>query len=389
VARGRVLLGCEVLAQKAPSWFRSARLGLLSNQASVTSGFEHTRSVVERAGGRLVSLFSPQHGFFAEKQANMIESEDSCLESIPVYSLYGAVRQPTMEMLRSVDVLLIDVQDVGTRVYTFGTTMGLCMEAAVRSGTKIVVLDRPNPIGGIRAEGNVLKAEYRSFVGRYPIPMRHGLTLGELALFIQAECRVACDLEIVPMQGWKREDLFPDTGLPWVFPSPNMPTWETAVLYPGMVLLEGCNVSEGRGSTLPFQLFGAPFIDQKRLGEYLHDLHPEGVVFRPICFEPMFDKWQAKTCRGFQVHVTDPRKLRPYHLGLHLLRGFRTTCGDDFQWLPPPYEYEEHKLPMDILMGDGCIREAIEAGANIEELEREWISELRGYQEKARACYLY
>ncbi|MBP8645770.1 MAG: DUF1343 domain-containing protein [Syntrophobacteraceae bacterium] len=384
-----VVLGCEVLREDPPSWFRSARLGLLSNQASVTGSFEHTRSIIDRAGGRLVCLFSPQHGFFSEKQANMVESSDFRMESLPVHSLYGTVRQPSPEMLHSIDVLLVDLQDVGTRVYTFGVTLGLCMETAAQTGTKIVVLDRPNPIGGHRAEGNLLREECRSFVGRYPIPMRHGLTLGELALFIQTQCKVSCDLEIVRMKGWRRGDYFPDTRLPWVFPSPNMPTWETALLYPGMVLLEGCNISEGRGTTLPFRLFGAPFIQQKRLGEYLQDLKPEGVVFRPACFEPMFDKWRGKVCYGFQVHVTDRESFRPYRLGLCLLCGFLTVCRGDFQWLPPPYEYEWEKLPVDILLGDRSIREGLEAGTDVDEIEKDWTAELERYKETVRACHLY
>jgi len=278
---------------------------------------------------------------------------------------------------------------VGTRVYTFGVTLGLCMETAAQTGTKIVVLDRPNPIGGHRAEGNLLRDEYRSFVGRYPIPMRHGLTLGELALFIQTQCKVSCDLEIVRMKGWRRGDYFPDTRLPWVFPSPNMPTWETALLYPGMVLLEGCNISEGRGTTLPFQLFGAPFIQQKRLGEYLQDMKPEGVVFRPTCFEPMFDKWRGKMCYGFQLHVTDREGFRPYRLGLRLLCGFLTVCRGDFRWLPPPYEYEWEKLPVDILLGDRSIREGMEAGTDADDLEKGWTAELERYRETIRTCHLY
>ena len=252
--RDNFRLGCETLLDETPKWFLSARLGLLSNQASVSQSFEHVKELIPRAGGHLRCLFSPQHGFHGEKQANMKESDDGWdnHSAIPVLSLYGSTREPSPEALRRIDVLLIDLQDVGTRVYTYGATMGLCMEAAARTGTRIVVLDRPNPIGGRLMEGNMLDPEYRSFVGRYPVPMRHGLTIGELAMFIQRFCHVDCDLGVVPMAGWRRRYYFPDTGMQWVFPSPNMPWWETALIYPGMVLLEGTNVSEGEGDNSSF-----------------------------------------------------------------------------------------------------------------------------------------
>jgi len=388
---GKVILGCEVLAASPPGWFRSGRLGLLVNQASVTQSFEHVRDLLRRTGGRLTCLLSPQHGFHSEKQANMIESDDSWDEdsSLPVVSLYGKVRQPSRETLDGIDVLVIDLQDVGTRVYTYGVTMGLCLEAAARSGTKVVVLDRPNPIGGISIEGNILDGGYRSFVGRYPIPMRHGLTMGELAWFISKECRVDCDLQVIPMKGWQRRDYFPDTGLPWFFPSPNMPTWETALLYPGMVLLEGTNVSEGRGTTLPFHVFGAPFVNRRRLGDYLAGAGLEGVVFRPVSFEPMFDKWRGRLCHGFQIHVTDRVSFSPYRLGLTLIRGLRLLNPDEFKWLEPPYEYETEKLPVDILLGDGKLREKLDNGADPGGLAQGWANPLAAYWAKCAGLFLY
>lgn len=386
-----VKLGCEVLVEQCPSWLRSARLGLLANQASVSRSLEHVVTLVRRTGARISCLFSPQHGFYAEKQANMIESEDDwdAALAVPVYSLYGGVRQPTREMLQGIDVLLIDLQDVGTRVYTYGTTMGLCLEAAAEVGVKVVILDRPNPIGGVHVEGNVLEPDYRSFVGRYPIPMRHGLTMGELARYVVSICNLPCDLEVVPLEGWKRRDFFPETLLPWVFPSPNMPGWETALLYPGMVLLEGTNISEGRGTTLPFQLFGAPFLDQQSILQRVARENLDGVVFRPVCFEPMFDKWQGKLCYGFQIHITDHAKVRPYRLGLALLKAFYHVHGDQFLWLPPPYEYEWEKLPMEILLGNGTLRERLQEGMGLPELEAQWKAELEAYEEKREGCLLY
>jgi uncharacterized protein YbbC (DUF1343 family) len=306
-----------------------------------------------------------------------------------VYSLYGTVRQPTAEMLAQIDVLLVDLPDVGTRIYTYGITMGLCLEAASRVGTRVVIMDRPNPINGLSVEGNILAPGYRSFVGRYPIPMRHGLTLAELALFIVRELTLDIDLEVIPMRGWRRAAYFPETALPWVMPSPNMPSWETALLYPGMVLLEGTNISEGRGTTLPFQLFGAPFLDQQRILESFHPADLAGVVLRPVCFEPVFDKWRGKLCAGFQVHITDVAKVRPYRLGLRLLQILLRVHPEQFAWLPPPYEYETEKLPIDILLGDGKVRQELEDGTDVGDLEASWREELAAYREKGLSCRIY
>ncbi len=388
----RIKLGCEVMLESPPSWLRSMRLGLLCNQASVTGSFDPLGPLIKGAGGRLECLFSPQHGFCAEKQANMIESSDGWNESLSlkVFSLYGAQRQPTPEMLEGIDAILIDLQDVGTRVYTYGTTMGLCIEAAARAGIKVVVLDRPNPVNGLDLEGNVLDECYGSFVGRYPIPMRHGLTMGELARFIVSALGIECDLEVIPMAGWRRGAFFADTGLPWIFPSPNMPSWQTALLYPGMVLLEGTNISEGRGTTLPFQLFGAPFFDQKEIVRRLRRQGVlDGLVLRPVCYEPTFDKWRGQTCAGFQIHITEPARLRSYRFTLALLQVLLQVHGDQFRWLPPPYEYEYVKLPIDILFGDGTTREALEAGRDIGEIEESWKPGLSAYREKMASCLLY
>jgi len=386
-----IRLGCEVLFEHAPWWFSSCRLGLLANQASVDRSFVHTSTRISLQGGRLVCLFSPQHGFYAEKQANMRESSDNWDSKlrIPVFSLYSAVREPSPEMLKKIDVLLVDLQDVGTRIYTYSVTMGLCMEAAARAGVKVVVLDRPNPIGGHLVEGNILSPDYRSFVGRYPVPMRHGLTMGEFARYIVMECGVPCDLEVIPMRGWRRSAYFSDTRLAWVFPSPNMPTWETALLYPGMVLLEGTNVSEGRGTTLPFQVFGAPFIEQKKFMAHLEKAGLEGTVFRPICFEPSFDKWAGQTCYGFQIHITDLHLFRPYKLGLAILRALSHGHEKDFEWLSPPYEYECKKQPIDILLGDGTLKHRIGSDEDLCKIEASWTRDLEHHRERASHCFLY
>lgn len=384
-------LGCEVMLQSPPAWFRSGRLGLLANQASVNSSLASVNKLILDAGGNLKCIFSPQHGYYSEKQANMIESADSRdpETGLPVVSLYSETREPSLEAMKAIDVLLIDLQDVGTRVYTYTTTIAICIETAALTGTRIVVLDRPNPINGTEIEGNVLEPAFRSFVGRYLVPMRHGLTTGEFARFVCAEAKVDCDLKVVPMKGWRRGRWFDALDLNWVYPSPNMPTWETALLYPGMVLLEGTNISEGRGTTMPFQLFGTPFLDRKRFLEKLKKTGLEGVTFRPVIYEPAFDKYKGEPCFGFQMHITNKERFKPYRTGLAILQAFGLTHPDRFKWLDPPYEYEMEKLPIDILIGSDTVRHRVEDGHDIDKIESGWKMELQKYREKREACLLY
>ena len=383
--------GCEVLLHSPPSWFRSGRLGLLANQASVNRSFESVKKLIVRAGVNLSCIFSPQHGFYSEKQANMIESADSFdpETGARVVSLYSDTRQPSIEALKKIDILLIDIQDVGTRVYTYTTTIGLCLEAAALAGTRVVVLDRPNPINGTEFEGNVLDPAFRSFVGRYPVPMRHGLTPGEFARFVCSEANIDCDLEVFAMRGWSRSRLFGSLGLDWVYSSPNMPTWETALFYPGMVLLEGTNISEGRGTTLPFQLFGAPFLDQGKFRKELQGTGFDGIILRPVVYEPAFDKYKGEPCYGFQIHITDKKRFKPYRMGLALLQALRKTHPDHFRWLNPPYEYELEKLPIDILIGSDAIRRGVEQGQDLNMIESGWEQDLLKFREKREPCLLY
>lgn len=383
-----VRLGIENLLDFPPDDLKGKRLGLLCNPASTCYGYFHSRFAVDAAfKGQLKALFAPQHGFFAEKQDNMIESAhltDPKL-GIPVYSLYGAVRKPEPAMLDDIDVLLVDLPDVGTRVYTFIYTMAYCMQAAKENNKQVIVLDRPNPIGGELAEGNVLDLEYKSFVGLYPIPMRHGLTIAELALFFNDICGIGCDLKVVPMKGWRRDMQFPDTGLPWVIPSPNMPTYNTALVYPGQVLLEGANLSEARGTTLPFEQWGAPYLDP----DALEVRNIPGCVLREVVFEPTSGKWAGNPCKGFQIHVTDAEAFRPYRTTLKLLQQVIKTCGQDFQWKRPPYEYEFEKMPIDIIFGDKNLRSHLENGDNLDEVEQSWQKDLDAYTKLADKCKLY
>jgi uncharacterized protein YbbC (DUF1343 family) len=391
-AMKRVILGLEQLISSPTTDVSNRRIGLLCNAASLDSRLIHARQCLqERLGNGLQALFTPQHGLFAEKQDNMVESDhrNDPLLGIPVFSLYSDTRRPTKEMFDTIDVLLVDLQDVGTRVYTFIYTLSYCMEEARRMGKKVVVLDRPNPIGGRLVEGNCLKTEWRSFVGRYPIPMRHGLTIGELALLFNDAFDIHCDLDIIPMQGWDRDMLFADTGLPWVAPSPNMPTPATALVYPGQVIWEGTNISEGRGTTQPFELFGAPFFDTDRILATLGGPDIPGGRLRPLEFEPTAHKWQHQRCRGFQIHVTDPERFKPYTVTLALLQAVFRHHPDEFSWKEPPYEYEFHKQPIDLIIGDPRIRKELEKMVPIDTLAGSWADDLNDYDILRRKYFLY
>jgi uncharacterized protein YbbC (DUF1343 family) len=388
----RVRTGLEQLLADPPAWIKGRRLGLLCNPASVDRRFRHARDLLaQRFPGALSTLFSPQHGFFAEKQDNMIESADMTdpVLGLPVFSLYGTTRIPSPEMFSGIDVLLVDLQDVGTRVYTFISTLSHCMETARDCGKPVVVLDRPNPVGGAAVEGNLLAAECSSFVGRYPMPMRHGLTMGELARVFNTRFGIGCELEVVRMAGWKRAMLFGDTGLPWVAPSPNLPTPVAALVYPGQVLWEGTNLSEGRGTTQPFELFGAPFLDTVRLLADLGEPPVAGAVLRPAVFEPTSNKWRGQRCAGFQIHPTDPQRYAPYAATLRLMQAIRRRHPREFAWRPPPYEYEHETMPIDLLIGDRSIRQRLEDLEPIERIEASWRGPLEEFKAMSREHYLY
>jgi uncharacterized protein YbbC (DUF1343 family) len=385
-----VRLGVEVLLRDRRSLLQGKRVAAVVHPASVLSNLQHTvDALFEDKSIRMVSLFGPQHGARGEKQDNMIESEFYCdpETQLPVHSLYSGTRRPTEEMLDDVDVLLFDLQDVGTRVYTFIYTMAYCLEACAQYGKNMVVLDRPNPIGGEGFEGNLLKPEFRSFVGLYPIPMRHGMTIGELALFFNQEAGIGCDLTVIPMQGWKRRMWFDQTGLKWAMPSPNLPTLDSAMVYPGMVLVEGTQLSEGRGTTRPFEMVGAPFIRSRELARRLNSLALPGAFFRPVYFEPTFQKWAGVICGGVQIHVMDRDRYEPYLAGIMVISTIRTLCEKSFQWRLPPYEYEYQKLPIEILCGGREIPSLIEAGVSQDVFRDSWKQEIAGFQSR-RAPYL-
>lgn len=362
-----VRTGLQCLVDGEAAYLRDVAAGLLVHPASVTADLRHATDVLLDAGFDIRSLFGPQHGALGEKQDNMIESDHFTdpRTGLRVHSLYGEVRKPTPEMLAGLDVLLFDLQDVGVRVYTFVWTMALAMEACAEAGVKFVVLDRPNPIGG-EVEGPVLREGFESFVGLHPIPLRHGLTAGELARWLSAERGIACDLEVVECSGWHRDMSWAETGLPYVLPSPNLPTVDSCVVYPGMVLVEGTNLSEGRGTTKPFELFGAPYLEPHALVDSLADHGLPGVRFRPCHFEPTFQKHAGEVCGGAQLHVTDASAFEPVRTAVAIFRSCNDLAPDDFAWRPPPYEYEETLMPIDILWGHDGLRTGIDAGASVD-----------------------
>ena len=387
-----VQTGLERFIQTPPKWVLGKRLGLLSNPASIDGELSHARDLIDiHFPGQLKALYSPQHGFFAEKQDNMVESEDITdpILKIPVFSLYGHTRKPKKEILDFIDILIIDLQDAGTRVYTFMYTMSYCLEAAKNLNKKVIVLDRPNPINGITVEGNCLSTDYTSFVGRYPIPMRYGLTIGELALLFNNHFSIGCDLEIIQMENWNRAMFFTHTSLPWIPPSPNLPTPVSAMVYPGQVLWEGTNISEGRGTTQPFELFGAPFINTENVLSTLGGNKIPGGMLRQTVFEPTSNKWKNQSCTGFQIHITDPDKYRPYITTLKLLQAVIVCHKERFEFTSPPYEYEYSKLPIDLIIGDRKIRRCIEKLEKIDAIEKSWENELDDYKKISKKFHLY
>jgi uncharacterized protein YbbC (DUF1343 family) len=379
----KIKTGLDRLQEEGFSLVWGRRVGLLVHPASVDSALRQAQDLFQANDTlQLTALFGPQHGILGQTQDNMIEWEGFAdpATGVPVYSLYGEHRKPTAEMLSAIDVLVIDLQDVGARYYTFIWTMLLCLEACAESQVAVVVLDRPNPLGGLATEGNILDVDFRSFVGLAPIPMRHGMTMGELARFFAHWRELDVDLKVVWCEGLKRGMDFDSTGLPWVMPSPNMPTVDTAFVYPGGCLLEGTMLSEGRGTTRPFELFGAPFVDGRSLADRLTALDLAGVVFRPVNFEPTFHKYAGQVCGGVQVHVTDRTLFESVVTYTAAISFIREMWPHEFAWKQPPYEYETVKLPIDILAGGEQWRRDVERCRNPLEMQSQWAAKLQNFR---------
>jgi len=389
-----VLPGLEVLIDDEPWRIQGKKIGLVTNQSAITNDFQHSVKLLHAGRGwKLTTLFGPEHGIWGEAQdmAHVDHSTDP-LTGLPVYSLYGkseADLAPRREVLRGLDALVIDLQDIGSRYYTFIYTMALCMREAAPLGLPVIVLDRPNPIDGIHLEGNIREDRYSSFVGMFPLPTRHGMTAGELARYFNKVFNLNCDLTVVPMKGWRRSMWWGDTGLPWVIPSPNMPTVYTATVYPGMCLIEGTNLSEARGTTHPFEFFGAPWLDPFKLADQLNHLDLPGVRFRPHYFIPSFHKHAGLVCGGAELHVTNRAVFEPYRTGLWCIKVARDMNPEKFDWRRETYEFVSDRLAIDLLCGSSCYREIVEDGGSIDEWVAQWEDSLREFAKFRDEFLLY
>lgn len=388
----KVKLGLEKILGEQSSILRNSRIGLICHPASVDHDYRHAADLFSQNSDiRLTALFGPQHGVRGDVQDNMIETEHSIDKKtgVPIYSLYSETRQPTEAMLSNLDALVFDLQDVGCRVYTFIYTMAGAMKSCARFGKKMVVLDRPNPINGISAEGNILEIGHESFVGQFPVPMRHGMTVGELALLFNEEFKIDCHLTVITMDDWSRDDFYDETDAPWVMPSPNMPSVDTAVVFPGTVYFEGTEISEGRGTTRPFEIVGAPFVDGEELAEYLKTLELPGVVFRPIHFLPTFQKFQGEDCNGVFLHVTDRNIFEPVLTGLSLVKAIYDLYPNDFKWKQQAYEYVFDRNPFDVIDGSLKTRKLIEQSENFKEIKYSWSEGESHFRELRKKYLLY
>jgi uncharacterized protein YbbC (DUF1343 family) len=389
-----VRTGLDVLRADAFAPLRGLTVGLVTHPAAVAADLRHAADLLAEAPGvRLAALFGPEHGLLGEAQDLIGVADGSDPGSgLRVHSLYGDAfdsLRPTDEQLDGLDALAIDLQDVGSRYYTFQATMLFCLEAAARRKLRTVVLDRPNPIGGTAVEGPLLRPGFESFVGIHPLVTRHGLTIGELARLYQAERGLGGELTVVPCEGWRRDMDFDQTGLPWVLPSPNMPTVDTAFVYPGQCLLEGTNLSEGRGTTRPFELCGGPGVDARRLCRGLHDEGLPGVAFRPAWFRPTFQKCAGRACGGLQVHVLDREAFQPVRTGLAVLAALRDLAREAFAWRREVYEFVADRPAIDLLFGSDRERAALEAGQTAADIARAWEAEEEAFRARRKPFLLY
>jgi len=390
--RQPIKLGVERLLTEKIDLLRGARVGLVCNQASVDHGLRHVADLLHQHPDiKLTTLFGPQHGIRGDVQDNMIETAHAAdrKTGLPIYSLYSETREPTEEMLRDVDIIVVDLQGVGCRIYTFVYTMANCMRAAKKFGKKVIACDRPNPIGGIQVAGNLLDPAFTSFVGQFPIPTRSGMTDVELGRLFNAEFGIDCDFEAVPMSGWSRELWYDDTDGPWVLPSPNIPTVDTAGVFPGTVHLEGTQMSEGRGTTRPFEVVGAPYINAEDFAAALSSLGLPGVYFRSCVFVPTFQKHGGQACGGVQIHVLDRQTFEPVITGIAIVKTAFDMYREHFRWKDPPYEYEYDRNPFDLIAGTSAVREAIERGDSLEQIESSWRRPLKEFMAIREKFLLY
>lgn len=383
--------GLEVLFDDL-SGLRGQRVGVCCNHTAVDSNLDHLLDRLAAANVPVKRVFTPEHGLHATAQ-DMISVGDEGPKLVSLYGTDAASLRPNADHLRDLDVVLFDIQDIGTRYYTYQATLGYLMEVAATTGTRIVVLDRPNPIDGVTVEGNVVRPGFESFVSAYPLAVRHGLTMGELAVYFRDILKIRANVEVVKCQGWDPTRRFDATGLPWVYPSPNMPTLDTAVLYPGMCLIEGTNLSEGRGTTRPFHLVGAPFFDAAELTRLCRrgavDNGLEGAAFRAATFEPRFQKFAGTPCHGVEVTVTDADRLDSFLLGMVVLEAALRAAPDHFRWRTETYEFVDTPIAIDLLNGSAELRVGLESKVKPRDLVEGWKPEVAAWEEKRAEVLLY
>jgi uncharacterized protein YbbC (DUF1343 family) len=390
----KVQAGIDILLEEKAKILQGRNVGLLAHPASVTYDLRHTvGELASQPGIKLCALFGPEHGIGGEYQDQEEAREEAYGDiTVPVYSLYKAESdslRPSQEIVKGIDVFVIDLQDIGIRYYTFIYTLSYCMEVCRDAGVEVVVLDRPNPLGGETLEGNLVEEGFHSFVGRYPIPVRHGMTIGELARMFNEAFGIGCSLRVIPMKGWKRWMWYDHTGLPWVMPSPNMPTLDTATVYGGSCLFEGTNISEGRGTTRPFETLGAPWVEPERFCQRMNTMELPGVRFRPCRFSPFFHKWARRPCGGVQIHVTDRQKFQPFLTGIHLLQSIYQCWPGEFSWRKGPYEFEAERLAIDLLAGGKWLREAVERDISLDRFYLDWKESLDTFGNIRKKYLLY
>ena len=391
----RVTLGLEKLLANPKKYLSGSTLGLVVNQTSLTSDgqfsigqFHNNKSF------KLKTILAPEHGVYGvDQDMALVADEIEPLSGLLVRSLYGTNTSsltPSSSLLDGIDNLVFDIQDVGSRYYTFIYTLANCMKTCAQSNTRMIVCDRPNPINGLAVEGNLVEKEFYSFVGQYPIPNRHGMTVGELAILFNEHFGIKCDLKVIPMEGWERSMWYDQTGLSWVSPSPNMPTLSTATVYPGMCLIEGTLLSEGRGTTLPFEQVGAPYINAEVFAKTLNKENLPGIFFRPQYFKPQFQKWSGEVCGGVQLHIIERNKIKPLSTSISVLFFIKKLYPNDFSWRTEPYEFVNDRLAIDLLYGNSTLREAIEAGnLSIKKLESGWEEDIKVFSSQREECLIY
>ncbi|RKZ25279.1 DUF1343 domain-containing protein [bacterium] len=389
----KVKTGLDNLIEMDFSPIQNANIGVLCNASSVDSNLRHIVDVLVDSNNIPKVIFAPEHGLYGYAQDQVgVSSIIHKKYELPIISLYGETfdsLMPKPEDFSALDIVIVDIQDVGSRYYTYVWTASMILEIARATDTKVLVLDRPNPIGGKILEGSVQENDYLSFVGLYPLPIRHGMTVAEILNYVNRYYQIGADIETIPMSGWNRDMWFDETGLLWVMPSPNMPTLNTAEVYPGMCLLEGTNISEGRGTTRPFEIFGAPFVNPYELVEKLELCNLNGVKFRPLFFTPTFNKYAGQICGGAQIHILDRDEFRPVITGFAMIKSIYELYPDKFSFSPPPYEYERNKLPFDILTGSSRWREMILKKAKLSEIEDEFSEQIEKFDRIRRNFLIY